>query len=479
MQNQTHQSNEDKARYKKSKILRMITAGLVAFFLWFFVITVERTETEQTFTNVEVRFAGYSTTDDVDVLKDRGLKIVSDTEDLTVDLTLYGRRSVLNSLRSSDLYVEVDLRQIYEKGTRELSYEIKYPGDVAVSGIEAVKRSPDTITVQVVSWVEKKIELLKPQIVGEPAEGYRLGDTVTQTDSTIKIAGPKDVIDQIQSAGVVVDVTDATETLDVRQSFVYYDADGDTVEGTDVVEATPANTEVTVPILKEKNVNLNMPIVLGEDAVDTEFTLNTTVTMNDDTTNSFTSVILYEDGVVTLDGQEYVVDENGRVNIDLGQITVFGNTEYVTGGKLKELTLSGSAVGTLHLTGGDIDFLQDNVYSDVASIDISIQTRKKVTSEELTIVVVEDVPENLKYDPVKVILKGFPEDLADITKSDIHVILIEEPNGPGYYAVEIRITGNPPVTVISDAKVYIKSLATNTDNPENPDGSIIINQLAG
>lgn len=473
MQNQTRSDGEKRSGYSKSKILRMITAGLIAFLLWFFVISVERTETEQTYTNVEVRFVGYSPAEDVDILKDRGLKIVSDTEDLTVDLKLHGRRSVLNSLRSSDLYVEVDLQSIYETGTRELPYEIKYPGDVDSSGIEVINRDPDGITVKVVSWVEKNIELRKPQIVGEPAEGYRLSDTVTQSHDTIKIAGPKETIENIHYASVVVDVEGITESQEIRQGFVYYDSDGNEVADTDSVKATPDSASVAVTVLKEKSVGLSMPVLVGEDAADTEFTLNTIVTMTDGTQNSFENVILYEDGIITLDGIAQTVDEDGKISVALDQIMVFGPqypTDYVTDGELQTLELTGTAAeDVLELTGADIDLRQDGVDCDVETITISITSRKKILSEEIYIQNVGGVPDGIKYDPVKVILKGFREDIEAIHKSDIQVILTEDIDGAGKYAVQIEIEGDPPVTIVSEKVVNVTHHISNTDNTGSPD----------
>ena len=114
MPNQPKQNTEEKSHFPKSKILRIASSAAIAFVLWFYVISVFRTEVELPFRNVQVEFEGAS------VLDDRGLKLISDT-DLEVDLTLNGQRSVLNSLRSSDLTVRVDLTRIYEAGTRGLT----------------------------------------------------------------------------------------------------------------------------------------------------------------------------------------------------------------------------------------------------------------------------------------------------------------------------------------------------------------------
>ena len=479
MPNQTQSNSEKKSGYKKSKIFRMVTAGLIAFLLWFFVISVERTETERTFTNVEVRFVGYSPAEDVDILKDRGLKIVSETEDLTVDLRLHGRRSVLNSLRSSDMYVEVNLQSIYETGPRELQYEIKYPGDVDSSGIEVISRIPDGITVKVVSWVEKNIDLHKPEIIGEPAEGYRLSDTITQSNDTIKIGGPKEVIDRIEYAKVVLDVAGITESQEIRQGFVYYDRDGNEVTDIDSVKATPDSTSVTVTVLKEKDVSLSMPVFIDEDAADTEFTLNTIITMTNGIQNSFENVIMYEDGIITLDGVVQTPDENGKISIGLDQITVFGPqypTDYVTDVKLETLDLADMIAGNvLELTAEDIDLRQDGVDCDVENVAITMTKREKATQLIGGVTIQNPKDYKLGQSSLSVVVKGFPEDLEVVTSGNIVAIFEEEVTESGKYPISVSVSGHDGVVVVGeyfvDVTVYTRPVVDELVNPELPSQS--------
>lgn len=452
MQDRPEQNSQERSRFKKSKILRIISSALIAFCLWFYVISVERTETEQSYSDVEVVLDGEA------VLEERGLKIISD-KDLTVKLRLNGRRSVLNSLRSSDLEVHVDLTRIYEAGKKSLSYEIVFPGDVQSSAIEVVTRDPDTITLTVADWAEKRVDLKAPQIDGTPAEGYRVGDAITQEHETVKLSGPKEVIDRIASAGVTVDVDGVSESQEVRKSFVYYDAEGNVVEDTLSVTADPEKTLVRVPILKDKTVDLHMPITIGEGVTDTEFTVDVTVNMADGSQSSFAGTLMVEDGVTTLNGAALREDEDGNIYFDLGSIIAFGSpvsVDYVTEGELPELLLQAGS-GEQIFTGGDIDLQQDGVSCDVTDVMVTVTSREKIT-KDIPGVSIDGVDPLHTCTPklLTVTVKGFAEDLEDVTSGNILAVLEEQVTQTGIYDVVVTVVGHPDVTVVGSYPVRIE-----------------------
>lgn len=447
MQNKAEQKNSETSSFRRSKILRIIISGLLAFGLWFYVISVERTETEQEFTGVEVVLDGEA------ALEDNDLKIISD-KNMTVKIKLNGRRSVLNKLRSSDITVRVDLTRIYESGTKNLPYEIEFPGDIQSSSIEVVSRNPDAITLTVVDWTTKRVDLRAPEIVGTPAEGYRVGDAITQTDETVSLSGPKEIIDRIHSAGVVVNVEGVNETQQMRMSFLYYDEQDNLVQDTDAVTANPDKTQVTVPILKEKDVGMQLPLTFGESAEDTEFTMNVSVTLADGAKTDYTGVVLVENGVPVLNGEPLRQSEDGKLYFDLGTITAFGKVEYVTEAELPMLELTDKFEYTY--TREDIDLQQDGVSCDVESVTVSVTTRKKVI-KTVSGVNVQGVPSNAATpSPLIIRLKGFEEDFEGVDKADIRAVLEGVPTVSGTYDVTVTIDAHPEISVVGDYQVEIK-----------------------
>jgi YbbR domain-containing protein len=240
----------------KSKVLTALLAFGIAFGLWLYVITVERTQIEYTFYNVPVVLDGES------VLEDRGLMITSDT-DRTVNLTLSGNRSDLNKLKSSDITVLVDLTRIYEAGEKNLSYAVSFPGNVQDNAIEIVSRQPDTISLTVAQWATKEIPV-QIAVTGTPAPGYKVDDANKSANpKSVAISGPKELIDQIAMGKVMVSMTDAKESYEQRQKLTLCDAQGNPVDE-DLSNVFVENHMILVkiPVLMEKEISLRRPEII-------------------------------------------------------------------------------------------------------------------------------------------------------------------------------------------------------------------------
>lgn len=240
----------------KNKVIHVLLSLVLAFGLWVYVITVERTETEQTFYNVPVVMDGES------VLEDRGLKITSDT-DLTVTLRLSGNRSVLNNLRSSDITVLADLTRISESGKKELSYDVSFPGNVRDSAVEVISREPASVTVTVAQWETKEIPI-QTQFPGTLPEDYIIDYQNVQLDhGSVTIEGPKDVVDQIAIAKVVVDMDGRTESVEERVNITLCDGKGMPVSDVSSVTPEPYRILAKVPVLMVRDLQLVLPVTDG------------------------------------------------------------------------------------------------------------------------------------------------------------------------------------------------------------------------
>ncbi|MBQ7415692.1 MAG: hypothetical protein IJW14_01485 [Oscillospiraceae bacterium] len=241
----------------KSKALTILLSFAIAFALWLYVITVERTTIEYTFYNVPVVLDGES------VLSDRGLMLNSDT-DRTVNLTLSGKRSDLNKMKSSDITVLVDLTRIYEAGEKSLSYDVSFPGDVQNSAIEIVSRQPDSIQVSVAQWASQEIPV-EIEITGTPADSYRVDfDNISADPETVGISGPKELIDQIAMGKITVNMDGAKESFEQRQRVTLCDALGNPIEA-DLSKVFVDNHMILtkVPVLMEREITLSIGITPG------------------------------------------------------------------------------------------------------------------------------------------------------------------------------------------------------------------------
>ena len=239
----------------KSKILTILLSVVIAFGLWMYVITYEYTQMEYTFHNVEVQMLGIST------LNDRGLMLASGSE-YTVDLTISGKRSDISRLRSSDITVTANLGNIYEAGSKTVSYEVSFPGDLRDGGIEIVKRTPEAVNVDIVRKIESDIPV---QVVckGELPEGYVAGEEVL-SHTSVHLSGPEELLKKIKKGVVTVDLADRTETFEGTLRLVLCDADGNEVdEDLKSVVVSNSQIQVKIPVLMKKQIQLLLPIVPG------------------------------------------------------------------------------------------------------------------------------------------------------------------------------------------------------------------------
>lgn len=456
MPNQPEKNTDEKTHFPKSKVWRIVSSAAIAFILWFYVISVFRTEVEIPFRGVRVEFEGAS------ALEDRNLKLISDT-DLEVDLKLNGQRSVLNSLRSSDLTVRVDLTRIYEAGTRGLPYEIVYPGDVATSGIEVVSRNPDSITVTVVSWAEKRVDVREPVINGTPGEGFRLGAIESEdwSPKRVKIGGPKEVIERIEYARLVVDVEGVTESKEVRQSFVYYDGDGNRVEDIEAVKANPEDGQVRIPVLMDREVAMKLPLEIDKNLIDTEFTISATVTLTDGTKKEIVGVLFNSADGLTSEDPAFEGLTDGQLILNLGNVLAYGplkEMEYVTVAQLPDLALDG--VIRKEYTDQDFDLYQDGIHCDLQSIVVTVESRTMTTRDfNVSVKNENQYPQFTVVRPAGgyvVTLKGFEEDLLRVSVEDIIVVMPNDVTTEGTYQLQVAVANHPEVEVLAVPYVTLK-----------------------
>ena len=409
----------------KSKVLTGLPSVAIAFGLWLYVITVERTQIEYTFYNVPVILDGES------VLEDRGLMITSDT-DQTVTLKLSGNRSDLNKLKSSDITVLVDLTRIYEAGDKTLTYDISFPGNVQNSAIEVVSRKPDSIALTVAQWSTKEIPV-QIETVGTPAESYKIDEANKFSDpKNVVISGPKELIDQIAMGKITVNMEGAKESFEQRQKITLCDAEGNPVDE-DLSNVFVENHMilVRVPILMEKEINLRLPVVAGGGLTEDDVTV----------TMSFNKI--------TVTGSPAVVSKMADT-IELEPIDLSKDTESFEN---KEYTFT----------------LPEGVKSregNVVEVSLTLPERASrliyvLKSQFEAIGTPEGYDVAYTRPGINVTLQGKNATLSKIEPTDVRVIVdLTGASSSGYYPVEIVVDNAQGVGAIEDPndpyEVYVE-----------------------
>lgn len=239
----------------KNKVLTALFSLAVAFGLWLYVITVVSPGSEATFYNIPVVFQGEGE------LTNRGLMIAS--EDIpTVTLKIAGNRSDLNNLNSSNITVIADVSKIWEAGTATLDYTVSYPGNIREDSMTIISKNPGKIELNVEERVNKTVNVVV-DYMGSVPEGFICDkDNIEMDISTIRVTGPKPVVDQIESARIQVDLSGKTQTISDRFTYTLCDKDGNPVDA-QLIETNADAVNVVLTIQRVKKIELVVEVKDG------------------------------------------------------------------------------------------------------------------------------------------------------------------------------------------------------------------------
>ena len=221
------------------KILSLV----MAIALWYMVGNIDDPVTIDTYT-IPVQIINS------DVLKSND-KAYEITEGENVTFTVRGKSSVLNKLKETDFKAEADLEK--------LSLVNSVPIDVTVSRYA----NDVNITLGIVNTlkvnIENRVETMIPVVVeteGTVGEGYDIG-TKTSSPNMVEVAGAESMINRLKEIRVVVNVNNAVQDINARQSVKFYDRNGDEVEST-MIDCETKLVNVLIDLWKTKEIPVSL-----------------------------------------------------------------------------------------------------------------------------------------------------------------------------------------------------------------------------
>lgn len=238
---------------KHSPVLPIILSVACAFVLWMYVMSVESPSYTQTFNNVEVILRNDS------VISKNGLSVLSGMG-RTVDVTVVGRKSVINRMSADDIVAYVDLSGINSAGTYQPEIKTDLETGLSLDGL-----SEKTITVYIDMTTSKTVPIDSDiEYNGGVTKGneYSMGhpyilSTADMQDSTsVVVNGPVTILNTISYAKVrTVEIGPITSSVKINSPLVLYDEDGAEVKNQYVSMVTP-QVSVYFPVVTEKNVSV-------------------------------------------------------------------------------------------------------------------------------------------------------------------------------------------------------------------------------
>lgn len=240
------QSKKKNAR----RVLYLFLAFLVAVGIWLYAdVTGNGSGSPRTIER-EIKGIPITYTDVDTVLADRGLMLLDEGTDATVDLTLEGARWKVNVLDVSDIRVTCDLSNITDPGIQQASISIRVDSKYG----QVKDKSLFMATVNISELYSKTVDV-KCELKGNVAEGYSARELQLSTE-TLEIRGQAEDIDPVSYAKVTLDIgKDAMETVSQTLTWQFYDKNGQLMDGKGI-HPTMESVQATLPVDVTKDLRL-------------------------------------------------------------------------------------------------------------------------------------------------------------------------------------------------------------------------------
>lgn len=412
----------------KNKLIYALLSFVIALGLWFYVVAVVSPESEDIFYNIPVTLQNES------VLNEKGFMITTQ-EKPTVTVRLRGNRSDLNKLTNSDILLSVDMSKINRVGTQYLSIDTDFPGSFADNAFEVLSYSPDRITLDIVEWAKKEVDVVVAFNGAVPAEYIVYKDDYVLDHSKVTVSGPKEIVDKITQAKVEVALDEQISTISRKFEYTLCDEAGEPVE-TQLLTTDVTEVDLTVKIQRVKDLQLVVNVTYGGGA-----------------TEDTTSIVFSQENIKVSGSEEALAalgDTMVLDDINVAQILADEVREY-------EIILPDEV---------------DNL-SGLTTVTVTISFPELKTKElPIDNITVENVPSGLTVKDIgtkvcNVLLRGSQWQIDNITSKDvqIRVDLSNATEGTELYKAEVFVTNPsfPSVGAVASYTIAVELVAENAN----------------
>ncbi len=198
-------------------------------------------------------------------LEGKGLMMLEDGTDSTLDLTVEGTRWDVSSLDVSDIRIAVNLSQVTSAGKQSLGYDITFPNSkFSENNITITKASRYNAAVNISELYSRKVDI-RCEVQGNVADGFSAGQ-IQLSHTSVEIQGQQENVDPISYAKVVFDIgKNAEESVTKSLSLLFFDEQGRFLKDPDV-KATVSSVQATLPVFVTKELALNINFLESEGA---------------------------------------------------------------------------------------------------------------------------------------------------------------------------------------------------------------------
>ena len=226
-----------------------LIAILFALILWFAVINIDDPVVSETFKNVPVQLVN------TEVLTEAGFTYeILDNTAVVDTITIYGPRTLVESLKDSDIIAKADLNEITVANTVAINVTVDARNS---SKITNIRSSLDNVKLNIEESKSKQL-IINATTTGKLASGYIVG-SIELDQNRVRISGPESVVSKIHSAKVSVDVADANSDVATYGTVRLYDKDGVEINSELLVKSTD-KVHIDVNVIPTKYVPIRYEI---------------------------------------------------------------------------------------------------------------------------------------------------------------------------------------------------------------------------
>ena len=243
----------------RRRVVYVLLSILVAAGIWLYAdLTSGPNGTPQTqtreFLEIPIEYLYEST------LTDRGLMLVDEDTDRTIDLELKGTRWLISSLDRSHIRVTASLYDVTSAGVQRVNYVVSFTDSrFGNNAIQRENASFGMATVNISELYSRTIDV-SCELVGGVADTYSAGQ-VELSHTEVEVRGLQEDINPISYAKVTLDIgANAVETVSRDLELQYYDENGRILDKSGIYSSVET-VRATLPVFVTKELHLAVDFI--------------------------------------------------------------------------------------------------------------------------------------------------------------------------------------------------------------------------
>lgn len=222
----------------------------LAFLIWMYVMQVDSPEYEEVFQSIPVELLNTQVLDG-----ESGLSVYSGYGN-TVDVTIVGKKSLIDRISSGDIHVYADVSTIKVAGSHAIPVSVEVPSGLTVGTV-----SQSAVSVYCDVRASKVVDVEAQLASFTMTSDLEMGRPVPEYD-TIVVTGPKSALDAVEYAQVVLNLGTVQSSMTASGKLVLMDKYGFRVDDR-YLKLSNSYVTVEIPVYAYKTLPLTVAYKYG------------------------------------------------------------------------------------------------------------------------------------------------------------------------------------------------------------------------